>query len=162
MGSAEPSSARWWTLDPERLERERRLLDRPWRLSERPDGRMGWTGGAVGGHPAQGLRPPRRTVELIYPSGFPARFIEARLMPDPQPRTWGMLGSHVNVDGSACYIAGEGWWPQLTARDALELLEVWWFNFWIVIERAVGELVTWPTRGRLTVPEALRAALNRR
>jgi hypothetical protein len=123
---------------------------------------MSWTGGAVGGKATQGIDTPIRRLELIYPEGFPARFIEARLLPSLSPDVWGMLGAHVNVDGSACFVAGEGWGPQMTASTALRLLEDWWFNYWVAIENYMADYVSWPSSGKLDVPEPVRAAISTR
>lgn len=158
MASAEATS--WWHVDPARLAREQQLLRKPWKLVERGDGRLSWTGGSVGGERWTGIKAPTRAVELIYPTGFPARFIEARLLPELPRSKWGMVGAHVNLDGSACYVAGEGWWPQMTVQDAVELLEVWWFNYWVVIDHDLSDALRWPPRGRVRVPEVLRAVVR--
>lgn len=107
---------------------------------------------------AQGLATPWRRVRLAYPEGFPARFIEAHLDPPPPREQWGMLGAHVNVDGSACYVAGEGWSPDLTAADAVRLLRDWWFNYWVIVERGRWWR-PWPDQGLLRLESSDHAAL---
>lgn len=147
---------RWYELDPGRLEHERSLLRNPWELVERGDGRLAWEGGTlVSSHRRR--ETPRRDVSLIYPKGFPARFIEARLDPDPPQEQWGMWLAHVNADGSACYVTADGWRPQDTVRDALKLLDVWWWNYYWTCDPdaprqpdpAFG--FPWP-RGKIAVP----------
>ncbi|MHB8243101.1 MAG: hypothetical protein ACYDHN_14070 [Solirubrobacteraceae bacterium] len=105
------------------------------------------------------MQAPERAAVLIYPTGYPARFIEVRLIPNPPHEQWGMLGTHVNVDGSVCFITGEGWTPQMTVRSALKLATDWWFNYWVIVERDRWFL-KWPERGRVTVPSGQRAALH--
>lgn len=131
-----------------------------WQLVQDDLGRWSWVGGSFSPTSA-GVRAPRRRARLIYPDGFPARFIEARLNPELPESTWGMVGAHVNVDGSACYITGEGWTPQLTVRDALNRLTDWWFNYWALVINELGDVFPWPGRGRVVIPSDWRAALHR-
>lgn len=134
----------WYELDSDRLQHESRQLKRPWRLTKEPDDRYAWEGGSVQKRHRGKLAPERR-VRLIYPSGFPARFIEARLEPDIAEEHWGLLGVHVNADGSACYVNADGWSPQDTVRTALSLLEGWWWHYYWLVERGIGG--EWPTSG---------------
>lgn len=119
----------WHEIDPERFELERGLLSDPWRLVREEDGRYAWEGGSL-----RRRKPDaEHSVRLIYPIGYPARFIEARLQPGLTPLLTGALGAHVNSDGSVCYVTAEGWSPQDTVSTALELLEVWWEQYyWLV------------------------------
>jgi hypothetical protein len=149
----------WWRADPRRFDRERRLLSAPWRL-ERDGDRYVWIGGTLRARQGR-LETPARAARLIYPAGYPARFVEIRLTPGPPREQWGMVGSHVNLDGSVCFITGESWTPQMTVRSALALTEDWWFNYWVIVEREQSGL-TWPDRGRVRVPAARHAALRRR
>lgn len=152
MGTAvsEPSAddrLAWYELDQLRLEVESRKLKRPWELVLRDDGRYAWEGGNVSDG-WRGVRTPQRNVRLIYPSGFPSRFIEARIDPDPPRELWGAYGAHVNVDGSACYVNADGWSPQDTVVEALSLLKIWWWNYyWINESNRQG--LHWPARGRV-------------
>jgi hypothetical protein len=107
------------------------------------------------------VQAPQRAVKLIYPPGYPARFIEVRLIPDPPSEQWGMLGTHVNLDGSVCFITGEGWTPQMTVRSALDLATDWWFNYWVIVERNRW-LLSWPDHGRITLSSDQRATLYHR
>lgn len=119
----------WYELDPDRFELEKELLRPPWRLVRDSDGRYAWEGGTL-----KRKKPAaEHAVRLIYPHGFPARFIEARLQPELSPTLSGALGLHVNNDGSVCYVTADGWTPQDTVRDALELLDEWWAKYhWLV------------------------------
>ena len=149
----------WSRADPARLARERRLLRAPWRLKLQGD-RYAWVGGTLRAFHL-GVAPPTRPAELIYPRGFPARFMEVRLIPDPPREQWGLLGTHLNVDGSACFISGEGWTPQMTVQTALNLACDWWFNFWVIVEQGRWNL-SWPSEGRVALSPEARAALHRR
>lgn len=155
--SAEPAALTWWRADPRRLERERRLIEAPWRLTLDCE-RYLWSGGTLRASHA-GVQTPGRAAQLIYPPGYPARFIEVRLIPDPPSEHWGMLGTHVNIDGSVCFITGESWTPQMTVRTALALATDWWFNYWVIVQRNRW-LLTWPDHGRVTIPADQRAALH--
>jgi hypothetical protein len=139
----------WYELDGLRLELERRKLRRPWNLVLNDDGRYTWEGGRLSDK-WRGVRTPQRTVRLIYPYGFPARFIEARIVPDPPRELWGAYGAHVNVDGSACYVNADGWSPQDTVADALSLLKIWWWNYYWINESDRQDL-KWPRHGRVEV-----------
>jgi hypothetical protein len=154
-----PTALTWWRADPRRLERERRMLRAPWRLT-RDGERYRWSGGTLWASSA-GVTAPERGVQLIYPTGYPARFIEVRLIPDPPTVQWGMLGTHVNLDGSVCFITGEGWTPQMTVRTALDLANDWWFNYWVIVEQDQWFL-DWPDQGRITLSSGHRAALHHR
>lgn len=149
---------RWYDLDPGRLEFEQLLLATPWRLAELDDGRMCWEGGHLqSSH--RGRETPRRGLRLIYPQGFPARYVEARLVPDPPREQWGMWLAHVNADGSACYTTADSWRPQDTVRDALKLLDLWWWNyFWTCdpdapTQRDPAFGIQWP-RGKIDLPRS--------
>jgi hypothetical protein len=139
----------WYELDGPRLEMERRKLKRPWKLVLDEDGRYAWEGGTVSDK-WRGTRTPERSVRLIYPRGFPARFIEARIDPDPPQDLWGAYGAHVNVDGSACYVNADGWSPQDTVVEALALLKIWWWNYYWINE-ADRKGLRWPQRGRVEI-----------
>jgi hypothetical protein len=143
-GPPADDSLAWYRLDPGRFERESRELERPWRLTKAADGRYAWEGGTISKR-RQGKLAPQRSVKLIYPVGFPARFIEARLGPDLPREHWGLLGVHVNNDGSACYVNADGWTPQDTVRTALDMLEDWWWHYYWIVQR--GEGGTWPAQG---------------
>lgn len=149
----------WWRADPARLAREQRQLRSPWRLELQGD-RYAWVGGTLqASH--QGVEAPASQADLIYPTGFPARFMEVRLIPNPPRGQWGVLGAHLNVDGSACFITGESWTPQMTAQTALALANDWWFNFWVIVEKNLWNL-DWPSHGRVALSPDERAALHRR
>lgn len=150
---------KWWEADPSRLERERTRLQAPWRLT-REAALWRWTGDALHSSCAGVSAPPRR-VAFVYPSGFPARCVEVRLIPDPARELWGRLGTHLNNDGSACVIAAEGWTPQMTVADTLHLAQDWWFNYWVIVENDLWFL-SWPSQGKVTVPPEYRAALSSR
>lgn len=138
----------WHGIDLGRLRHESRLLSSPWALETEPDGRLAWSGGTVGSK-WRGRQIPDATARFIYPVGYPARFIEARLDSEISPELSGVLGAHVNADGSACYIAGNAWRPQDTVAEALQLLEVWWWNFyWLQVKKLDHP---WPTSGRVDV-----------
>lgn len=118
---------------------------------------MVWVGGklhAVSG----GIGPPDREAELIYPAGYPARFIEVRLIPDPPIDHWAQLGTDVNADGSVCFVTAESWTPQMTVADALDRACDWWFNYWLIVERSYW-LASWPSHGKATLSSGARAAL---
>lgn len=134
----------WYLIDPDRLEHESRQLKRPWQLVREPDGRYAWTGGSIQGR-HRGKMTVERPAKLIYPVGFPARFIEARLEPDIPQEHWGLLGVHVNADGSACYVNADGWSPQDTARTALTMLKTWWWHYYWLVESGIGG--DWPDKG---------------
>lgn len=121
---------------------------------------MAWVGGKL--RAASGnIAPPDRAAELIYPAGYPARFIEARLIPDPPRDHWAQLGTHVNADGSVCFVTAESWTPQMTAADALGLASDWWFNYWLIVEKNFW-MAPWPRRGKATLSSGARAALYHR
>jgi hypothetical protein len=149
----------WWRADPKRLDRERRLLRAPWHLRQEDD-RYVWSGGTLQASNA-GLDAPGRAAQLIYPLGFPARFMEVRLIPDPPCELWGVLGTHLNHDGSACCITGESWTPQMTVKTTLALALDWWFNYWVIVENNRWAL-RWPDQGRVTVPRDEYAAIHHR
>jgi hypothetical protein len=144
---------RWDQVDPGRLAYERTLLGAPWELVQAPDGRWAWQGGAIQAKRPGRITPPQ-AFRLIYPAAFPARFIEARMVPEiPEPQ-WGALAIHVNQDGSACYVTGEGWRPQDTVADCVRLLEDWWWNyFWLgrLERKEPGAYLKWPSTGRVDV-----------
>lgn len=119
----------WYEIDPSRLELERELLTDPWRLVRDDDGRYAWEGGTL-----KRKKPyAEHSLRLIYPHGYPARFIEARLRPSLTKSLSGSLGVHVNLDGSVCYVTAEGWTPQDTVATALGLLQDWWETYyWLV------------------------------
>lgn len=150
---------RWWQADSTRLTRERALLRTPWRMIERA-GQMVWVGGALRGR-GDGLSTPARDAELMYPPGYPARFMEVRLLPDPPEEHWAQLGTHVNADGSVCFIRAESWTPQMTARDALDLANDWLFNYWLIVEQGYW-MLPWPARGTARISKPTRAALRHR
>lgn len=141
------SSLRWYQIDQARFEHESRRLKPPWRLERQSDGRYAWIGGEISKTRA-GRHTELRPARLIYPTGFPARFIEARIEPDPPSEFWGAYGTHVNADGSACYVNADGWSPQDTVQKALELFETWWWNYYWIVEKKVD--VAWPPRGAVT------------
>jgi hypothetical protein len=126
------------------LEHEKRRLEHPWRLVLEADGRYAWHGGAISKR-YKGISVPSRHFRLIYPTGYPARFVEARLEPDLPKDQWGMLGVHVNSDGSACYVNADGWSPQDTVFDAVQMLERWWWNYYWIVEEGRGGI--WPANG---------------
>ncbi|HEX9966350.1 MAG TPA: hypothetical protein VGB06_00240 [Solirubrobacterales bacterium] len=138
----------WYEIDPTRFHHETRRLKKPWTFEQGSDGRYSWRGGTVAKR-YKGKSAPPRCAQLIYPYGFPARFIEARLEPNIPRDFWGMLGLHVNADGSACYVNGDGWSPQDTVQKALELFEEWWWNYYWLVEMGVEQ--TWPSNGLVEV-----------
>lgn len=149
----------WWQADPGRLELESKLLGAPWQL-KRAGERWLWSGGTLQAS-CTGVQTPKRAARLIYPLGYPARFVEIRLIPDPPHELWARLGTHLNVDGSVCFIAGESWTPQMTVRSALTLATDWWFNYWVIVE-CNQWFLNWPDHGRVIVPADQRAALHYR
>lgn len=158
MGEAAPRMP-WWEADPSRAAYERGLLPPPWQLEDWDDGELAWNGGHLK-MTHQGITTPARKVRLVYPPGYPARFVNAWLDPPIPRERWAMTGAHVNSDGSACYIAGEAWTPQMTVKDALKLLKDWWFNYWVIVEKGLGLLLKWPTTGLADIPRECRAALR--
>lgn len=119
----------WDEIDPQRFKLEKSLLKNPWRFVQDQDGRYAWEGGLL-----RRRKPDaEHAVRLIYPYGFPSRFIEARLQPELPTVFSGALGTHVNTDGSICYITAEGWTPQDTASAALKLLQKWWKEYYWLI-----------------------------
>jgi hypothetical protein len=137
-------SLAWHQIDRSRFDYESRQLKAPWRLQQEPDGRYAWRGGMIQKR-YRGKATASRSVRLIYPAGYPARFIEARLEPEIPSEQWGLLGVHVNSDGSACYINADGWSPQDDVRTALALLANWWWNYHWVVELSAVD--TWPDDG---------------
>lgn len=133
---------RWNELDRARFDFERSCLRPSWEFSTFED-RFAWEGTVS--KVWKGRSAPEQKVRLIYPFGFPARFLEARLIPDLPKAAWGAWGSHVNSDGSACYVTADEWSPQDTAVEAARLLANWWWNYFWVHESKFE--VSWPERG---------------
>jgi len=136
----------WHEIDPKRFSLEKGLLKPPWRLVQDKDGRFAWEGGTL----LRKKPDAEHSVRLVYPEGYPARFIEARLQPELSPTLNGALGLHVNMDGSICYVTAEGWTPQDTVSDALELLNTWWSKYhWLTgldLDRHLGPRKQIPER----------------
>jgi hypothetical protein len=138
----------WYELNPQRLELERLALTNPWRFVQADDGRYKWEGGTLR-RTWRGKATTERSVRLIYPYGYPARFIEARIVPEPPSESRAAFDAHINIDGSACYVTADGWSPQDTVKDALRLLCDWWWNYYWLVERELPK--PWPSRGLIEV-----------
>ena len=119
----------WYEGDRRRLVDEYRLVcaSYPTYELQLAEGRLAWEGETSDIPP--GLEAPPLRFRVEYPTGFPVAAIRVQpLSPQLPPEEWGHKW-HRWEDGRVCIVKPDRWDISYTARDVIEKVIDWYFNY---------------------------------
>jgi hypothetical protein len=140
----------WFESDRNRLVQEYRLV-----RSAYPDFELKfiedllvWEGETTDSPPSVDAPPLRFRVE--YPTGFPVAAIKVfPISPELPPKEWGHEW-HRWEDGRVCIVRPNRWDISYTARDVIEKVADWYFNYLAYKNALISEM---PDTGRARLVE---------
>lgn len=141
----------WFEADRSRLVSEYRLVRDayPGFSLVLADGRLAWEGETADIPPGIEAEPLRFRVE--YPSGFPVAAIRVRpISPELPLEEWGHKW-HRWEDGRICIVHPDQWDVSYTARDVIEKVVDWYFNYLAFKYDLIAEM---PDVGRAVLMQA--------
>lgn len=138
----------WYEADRARLVHESRLVRASYPDFELKlkDGRLVWQGSAS--DIPDGIEAPPLCFRVEYPTGYPVAAIRVMpLSPDLPPEEWGHEW-HRWEDGRICIVKPEKWDISYTARDVIEKVTDWYFNY---LAYKHGLIAQMPDAGRAVI-----------
>ncbi len=141
----------WFEADRRRIVNEYRLVRDAYPIFSLRlvDGRLVWEGETSDIPLGIEAEPLRFRVE--YPSGFPVAAIRVRpLSPELPPEEWGHKW-HRWEDGRICIVHPDRWDISYTARDVIEKVVDWYFNYLAFKHGLITEM---PDVGRAVLIQA--------
>lgn len=130
----------WFEADRERLVSEYRLVrgSHPSFELSLVEGRIAWEGETSDLPPGVEAEPLRFRFE--YPAGFPAAAIRVTpISPKLPPEEWGHKW-HRWGDGRVCIVHPDQWDISYTARDVIDKVADWYFNYLAYKNGLIGEM----------------------
>jgi hypothetical protein len=130
----------WFQADRKRVVDEYRLVQDsyPAFTLTMVDGRLAWEGETSDIPPGVEAEPLRFRIE--YPTGFPAAAIRVMpLSPELPAEEWGHKW-HRWGDGRICIVHPDKWDFSYTARDTIEKVIDWYFNYLAFRHGLIGEM----------------------